>query len=134
MKAVDTSVIIAGFASWHESHTLARRVLDDSPALIAHCALETYSVLTRLPVPHRSPPQVVAKFLAERFRAAPLSLPPAAHLKLVSRLAAAGIVGGAVYDALVAATAVHHKAQLVTLDERASDTYERLGVDVIRLT
>jgi predicted nucleic acid-binding protein len=39
MKAVDTSVIVAAFASWHESHALARRVLDQQPALIAHCAL-----------------------------------------------------------------------------------------------
>jgi hypothetical protein len=45
---VDTSVVVAGFASWHESHHRARRTLDGGVSLIGHCALETYSVLTRL--------------------------------------------------------------------------------------
>jgi hypothetical protein len=67
VKAVDTSVIIAAFASWHESHALARRALDEGPSLIVHCALETYSVLTRLPVPHRAPADLAAQFLAARF-------------------------------------------------------------------
>ncbi|MBI4704922.1 MAG: type II toxin-antitoxin system VapC family toxin [Deltaproteobacteria bacterium] len=133
MKAVDTSVIVAGFASWHESHTPARRALDEHPSLIGHCALETYSVLTRLPAPHRAPPRLVAQFLAVRFPGVPLTLPGAAQLELVARLAAAGISGGAVYDALVGATAAHHGATLLTLDGRAQEIYERLRVKYVRL-
>lgn len=49
MKAVDSSVVIAAFASWHESHESARRALAARPRAIAHAAVETYSVLTRLP-------------------------------------------------------------------------------------
>jgi predicted nucleic acid-binding protein len=133
VKAVDTSVIVAGFASWHESHALARRVLDQRPRLIAHCALETYSVLTRLPVPHRAHADLVVKFLEARFAGAPLTLARFTQARLPARLAAAGITGGAVYDALVGATAAHHGAVLVTLDVRAIETYRRLGVDVERL-
>lgn len=130
MNAVDTSVVVAAFASWHESHALARRAVDDEPALVAHCALETYSVLTRLPAPHRAPAELVVAFLAERFPGAPLTLPGAAQGKLPGRLAALGVVGGASYDALVAATALHHEATLLTLDARALGTYERVGVRV----
>ena len=128
--AVDTSVIVAGFASWHEKHAVARRALDEGASLIAHCAVETYSVLTRLPVPHRAPPDLVATFLASRFPAAPLTLPGGAVTQLLARLAAEGVAGGAAYDALVAATAVHHGARLLTLDVRARETYRRLSVDV----
>lgn len=42
-------------------------------------------------------------------------------------MAAAGIAGGAVYDALIAAVAVAEDLTLVTLDRRATDTYELLG-------
>ena len=128
MNVVDTSVVVAGFASWHESHDAARRALDEGPALVAHCALEAYSVLTRLPAPHRAPAHVVAEFLAARFPGAWLALPPAAHARLLARLPDLGILGGAVYDALIAATAAHRRATLWTLDRRAEGTYRRVGV------
>lgn len=51
MTAVDTSLVVAAFASWHERHEAARRAMDGGVRLIEHCALETYSVLTRLPAP-----------------------------------------------------------------------------------
>jgi predicted nucleic acid-binding protein len=127
VKAVDTSVVVAGFASWHESHAVARRALDQRPSLIAHCALETYSVLTRLPVPHRAPADLVVKFLQARFAGAPLTLAGSFQARLPARMAAAGITGGAVYDALVGATAAHHGALLMTLDARALETYRRIG-------
>ncbi|GAA5157281.1 hypothetical protein GCM10023321_35310 [Pseudonocardia eucalypti] len=46
---------------------------------------------------------------------------------LPSRLAGLGIAGGATYDALIALTARHAGAELVTLDKRAHDTYRRRG-------
>lgn len=128
MKAVDTSVVVAAFASWHESHEAARRVLDDRPSLIGHCALETLSVLTRLPSPHRVGPALVASYLAARFPAPPLVLPPESLRALPEELARLGIAGGGVYDALVATTARHHGMKLVTLDLRAASTYRQVGV------
>lgn len=53
MIAPDTSVLVAGFATWHEGHEAAVRALNRGVHLIAHAAVETYSVLTRLPPPHR---------------------------------------------------------------------------------
>ena len=67
MKAADTSVVIAAFASWHENHQAARRALDNGLRLVEHCAVETYSVLTRLPAPHRVAGSVVGDFLRARF-------------------------------------------------------------------
>lgn len=129
MIAADTSVVIAGFASWHELHEQARTVLDEGPRLPVHCAFETYSVLTRLPPPHRAAPEVVRDFLAERFRDPFLALSSASQRELTLRLAGLGISGGAAYDALVATTAAEAGATLTTCDRRASPTYERCGVD-----
>src|SRR5690348_14823941 len=98
MRAVDTSVVVAGFASWHENHDHARRVLDDGARLIDHCALEAYSVLTRLPPPHRSPGAVVRDFLRLRFAETYLRLDARDYREFVLALTERGITGGAAYD------------------------------------
>jgi hypothetical protein len=59
MKAVDTSVVVAAFASWHEHHVLARKAMASRPRLVAQAAVESYSVLTRLPPPHRAQSSIV---------------------------------------------------------------------------
>jgi hypothetical protein len=35
VKAVDSSVVIAAFASWHEHHAIARKAMIARPRLIA---------------------------------------------------------------------------------------------------
>lgn len=74
MIVVDSGVLVAASAPWHEAHTAAR-----AAALVG----ETFP----------------------RQR----------------------IVGGATYDALIAATAAAHGATLLTLDRRARVTYDRVG-------
>jgi predicted nucleic acid-binding protein len=128
LKAADTSLVVAAFASWHESHEAARRALDGGLRLIDHCALETYSVLTRLPPPHRSSGDVVRDFLAARFPQPLLRLSGSACKSFILDLADRGVTGGAAYDALVAATAAGCGADLVTCDRRALTVYERYGV------
>lgn len=128
MKAADTSLVVAAFASWHETHEVARRALDGGLRLIEHCALETYSVLTRLPAPHRSSGDVVRDFLAARFPEPLLRLSERAHADLILGLPDHGVSGGAAYDALVAATAAGCGAVLVSCDRRALKVYERYGV------
>jgi predicted nucleic acid-binding protein len=126
--AVDTSVVVPAFATWHEGHRSAESVLAREPAIPAHVIVESYSVLTRLPPPHRAPSSIVTAFLAQRFRRAPLTLPARAWPRLLGLAADLGITGGAVYDALVAATARHAGATLVTRDRRAIAVYEKVGV------
>lgn len=130
MKLVDTSVVVAAFASWHEFHGLAALVLQGGPGLPAQSALETYSVLTRLPPPHRAPPLVVRDFLTANFARPYLSLEPDAFARLIDELADHGIVGGAAYDALIGAIARDAGGTLVTCDRRARLTYERIGISV----
>jgi predicted nucleic acid-binding protein len=127
--AVDSSVVVAAFASWHEGHRSAAAALTRRPRVPAHVLVETFSVLTRLPPPHRAPGDLVFAFLAERFSRPPLVLPPRAHLSVIQQAAAHGIAGGSVYDALIAATVHHARARLLTRDRRAAATYDRVGVE-----
>ena len=69
--------------------------------------------------------------LTRRFRGPRLRLRPRAHRDFLSELPERGVVGGAVYDALVAATASHAGAELVTCDRRAQPIYERFGVRLV---
>ena len=128
MRAVDTSIVIAAYATWHEAHLEARRVLDLSPRLPGHAGLETYSVLTRLPRPHRAPAREVHAFLEREFPEPWLILPGEELAGLIERLVNAGITGGATYDAVIGATAQRAGATLITRDQRARVIYERLGV------
>jgi predicted nucleic acid-binding protein len=130
VTAADTSVAVAAFASWHESHASARAAISGGVALIAHCALETYSVLTRLPTPHRAPGDLVQRFLEAQFSAPHIVMPAREQRRLTARLVELGIEGGAVYDGLVALTAAGAGATLISLDRRAATTYERCSVDV----
>lgn len=114
-------------------HDAARRSLDGGLRLIEHCALETYSVLTRLPPPNRAPGDVVRDFLAARFPKPLLRMSPSGYREFVLGLPDREIVGGAVYDALVAATAVENDVELVTCDRRAVPVYERYGVRTLFL-
>ncbi len=134
MKAADTSLVVAAFASWHENHEPARRALDGGLRLIEHCALETYSVLTRLPPPHRVSPEVARDFLATRFPEPFLRLAGSAYRDFALGLPERGIAGGSSYDALVAATAAACGADLITCDRRAFPVYERYGVQAELLT
>ncbi len=128
MIAVDTSVVVAAFASWHEGHPSAAAILAKKPQVPAHVLIETYSVLTRLPPPHRADAHLVAEFLKTAFPEVPLTLPPRDHLRLVQEAAEGGLVGGAIHDALIAATARRAGAQLLTRDRRALPVYDRFGV------
>lgn len=130
MIAADTSLVVAAFASWHEQHDAAKRAVDAGLRLIDHCAVETYSVLTRLPAPHRSASEIVHAFLATRFPQPFLRLDARSYRDFVLGLHDHGISGGATYDALVAATAAASRAQLLTCDRRALPVYERYGVRV----
>lgn len=125
----DSSALIPALVSWHDDHRAARRaVLDGVEHVPAHVLLECYSVLTRLPAPHRIAPENAADVIAQLQMTA-LTLPDDAYRELVVDLGHARIQGGAVYDALVAATARHHNFRLLTRDRRARATYDAVAVE-----
>jgi predicted nucleic acid-binding protein len=131
---VDTSVAVALVVGDHEHHLATMGAIGDRRlGLAGHAAFETFSVLTRLPAPARRAPDVVARLLADNFPENRY-LSPGRAAALIEALGKAGIGGGSVYDALVAATAVEHGLKLATRDQRALDTYRALRADVEVLT
>jgi hypothetical protein len=50
------------------------------------------------------------------------------HRELIDSSARVGLTGGAIYDALIAATVRHTGATLLTRDQRARTVYERMDV------
>jgi len=126
----DTSVLVACFASWHEHHDIAFAAAGRLDGIVAHCLLETYSVLTRLPAPHRMAAAVVSRYLGVTFGSHPVfGLPPEDQRALVTTCAARGVSGGSVYDAVIAATCARANVKLLTLDGRARQTYAALAVE-----
>jgi predicted nucleic acid-binding protein len=129
MIAVDSSVAVAAFGDWHELNAAARAVLDAGAAIPAHALLETYSVLTTFPPPHRAAPALVEEWLGSRFATILPAPGVEEHRELVRKLAKEGRIGGAIYDALVALSARRAGATLVTADRRAASLYALVGVD-----
>ena len=127
---VDTSVAVALTVADHEHHETTFTALGDRRlGLAGHAAFETFSVLTRLPTPARRAPATVARLLAGSFPHTRF-LGAQAAASLLAKLAASGIGGGAVYDALVGACATEHGLVLATRDQRALETYRALDVRV----
>src|SRR3984893_3036583 len=114
-------------APWHAAHERADQALGQTVNLrmIGHVLLETYSWLTRNRP--RTPPVVAAGLL----RALPgptLVLSSEGHVRVLELAASRGMMGGAIYDALIAATALEADARLLSRDERAARTYQTIGV------
>ncbi len=101
MIAVDTSVAVPAVSGWHESHDRCRRAAFEA-WIPSHALLEAFSVLTRMPAPHRLAAGDAARVLTGFF-AADRMLFASDDLErhLVETCAVDGIGGGAVYDALI---------------------------------
>lgn len=123
-------MVVASFGAWHEHHQVALDVLTERPRLGAHTALESYSVLTRLPEPFRADAAIVVEFLRRTFPQPRLILDSQTQSTLPDRLQAAGVEGGGAYDGLIALAASAAGAELLTFDRRALDTYARCGAHV----
>ncbi len=128
--ALDTSVAVPLLLSSHSAHATVSKWWAGRPvALCGHALIETYSVLTRLPGDARLGGTDAARLIDARFER-PLTLTQDTFERLSEALAEIDVVGGAVYDALVALAALDHDAVLATRDERARTTYDQVGVRV----
>lgn len=90
---------------------------------------ETFAVLTRLPGDVKVGPADAARLISQRFEA-PLLMPAADARRIPELMADLDIVGGAVYDAMVALAAATNGYVLATRDSRALGTYQAVGVEI----
>ncbi|WP_347351401.1 PIN domain-containing protein [Intrasporangium sp.] len=127
--AVDTSVAVAALDGGHAAHgPCVAAVREHRPALAGHAAYEVFAVLTRMPG-RLAVDATDAATLVERVFPQVAWLSVNAGRRLRGRLASLGIIGGAVYDALVGEAARTNRLRLLTRDLRACRTYDLLGVD-----
>ena len=102
--------MVAATCGWHEHHDRAReeierRLRDAETLLVAAPALvETYSVLTRLPPPHRLSPADALTLLEENFMSTGkiVALNARSYRALLRRAPRNGVAGGRTYDAIIA--------------------------------
>ncbi len=138
LVALDTSVIVAAMLPTHEHHAFAapfvgrlrasKRAVLPLPALV-----ESYSVLTRIPLPMRLEPAAVARALAANFegRATLVTLEGAGAWSLLSAAAALPAAGGAVYDLHIARCALAGGARrLATFNLRDFARFELAGLEL----
>ncbi len=126
----DSSVLIAGASPEHQFYKQAATVLPairSEGRLIAHTMAETFSILTRQF--DSRPPAGVLRYLDQFLGQTPVGLTPASYPGVLRTLADGGIVGGAIYDGLIAATAKEAGLRLLSLDRRAARTYTMFDVD-----
>jgi toxin FitB len=129
--ASDTSVLIPALAPEYEGHARCLAALAGrSPRLISHVGFETTSVLSRMPEGLRIASGTVRDALDRDFPDSWLALDARAQRACLDRAVDAGLRGGALYDALIAATAREHGATLLSADRRAREAYEAMGAQV----
>jgi predicted nucleic acid-binding protein len=129
--APDSSVAVASLSEWHPLYEASQAALADSDRrLIGHVAFECVGTISRMPEPYRARPAVVLDALGEDYPDGWLALDADGQREALRAGVGRGVYGGALYDALIAATAHAHGATLLTADRRALPVYEAMGVDV----
>jgi predicted nucleic acid-binding protein len=126
MKTIfDTSVIIAALVESHPMHDRAFPWLRQAKAnefefvVAGHTLAELYAVLSTLPIKPRISPLVAQKLIHENIEVSAkiVSLTSVEYSTTIKRLSELGLVGGIVYDALIAKVAEKSKAErLLTLN------------------
>ena len=138
VTAVDTGVIVAALLAWHESHGPALDSLIDAfgggLVVPAPALAEAYSIMTRLPAPHRLAPADACELLCGTFeaRATVVGLTERESWRFLRETASRGVAGGSSYDALILACA--HKARakrVLTLDRRDFERLETCEIEIV---
>ena len=138
--AVDTSVLVAGLLSWHESHSAALGALQaalrsgNGLVIPLPAVLEAYAVMTRLPSPHRLAPARAFELLAGSLenRAVVVGLSGSEVWKFLKVLALEGVAGGRTYDASILACALKAGAKrLLTLDAGDFGRLDVRGIEIV---
>ena len=115
---VDTTVLLAAANADHPhyepSRTLVLGLRPRQDACAAHSLAELYSTLTRMPFPQRRNASEAMLFVADvQAHLTPIALTPGEYFAAISEYSAMGIVGGAIYDALIARCALKARAEKI---------------------
>lgn len=119
----------------HEHHLdslrLFQRCRRDQACCSAHSLAEVYSTLTRLPPPHRVPPDRAVTFLESiHSRLSLVTLDGEVVMEAIREAAANRVSGGTIYDALIARCALQSGAErIMTWNVRH---FQLLGIEVVR--
>lgn len=100
-----------------------------APALV-----ETYSVLTRLPATRRLPPRAALAILETSFMTGKeiVALDAAAYAELLRDAPTDGILGGGVYDAVIAHCALASEAEArLSFNERQFRPFAGRGMEIV---
>jgi predicted nucleic acid-binding protein len=132
--------MVAAMCSWHTHHAPARaeierRLHDAETLLVAAPALvETYSVLTRLPPPHRLSAADALTLLEANFMSQGkiVALEAKSYRTLLRKAPRQGIAGGRTYDAIIAECARRAKATtLLTFNISHFMPFAGTGLDIV---
>jgi predicted nucleic acid-binding protein len=110
ISLTDTSVFVPAFDQDHPDHARSlvqfNKLSRPDAKCSAHTLAEVYSVLTRLPPPHRLSREQ-ALFFVEQIvqRVEPVALEADEYLATIRKAVADGVPGGRIYDALHVACA-----------------------------
>jgi len=131
----DTSVLVPVFYGDHIHHraSLERFIqFDKSTGCCgAHSLVEVYSTITRMPGKHRVSGEQAMLFIQNvRERLSVVTLSGNEYADALAAAAALGIVGGGVYDAMLAHCAFKAKAE--TIYSWNSRHYALCGADIVR--
>jgi predicted nucleic acid-binding protein len=137
MKAfLDTSVLVAAFYGDHPHHDASLHVLTRFPkkdaACGAHSLVEVYSSLTRMPGRHRISGEQAMLFITDvRERLTVIALTRDEYFESLESDAKLGVVGGTIYDAILARCALKVRAEkLFTWNARH---FEHFGPAITQL-
>jgi predicted nucleic acid-binding protein len=131
----DSSVLVPVFYGDHVHHKASLELFvqfDKSTGCCgAHSLVEVYSTLTRMPGKHRISAEQAMLFISSiRERLALITLAGDEYADALQASAALGIVGGGIYDAMLAHCAIKAKAE--TIYSWNSRHYAHCGPEVIR--
>ena len=116
----DTSALIAAVSSWHEHHDRTcveierRKRGNEQLVLAAHSLAETYAVLTRLPAPYRLRSADAIALIEQNWKDTPVvHLTGAEMWNALHEAQRRAMVGGQMYDVLIAVAALKAQASTV---------------------
>jgi predicted nucleic acid-binding protein len=115
---LDTSVLVAVFYGDHVHHEATLDLFisfeKSTGCCGAHSLAEVYSTLTRMPGRHRISGEQAMLFIGSiQERLSIVALSGDEYAKALERSAANGIVGGGIYDAMLAHCAIKAQAEII---------------------